>query len=113
MSNTEEKIDKIIQKAERLRNLLYDIQGGFELVEGECFADHLFSRTDHPTAHKSTGVAFGDLYNNSGIVGNVGSTINYFASFDKQEAMLIALYNSLDPLKQAKLLIYADELKKS
>lgn len=70
--------------------------------------DYLLGRTDNPQAHKVSNVVYGNLSNNSGIVGNVGSTIN---AAQNGQAALIDIFNGLDPVKQAKLLVYADGLR--
>ncbi len=77
-----------------------------------CSVDYLLDRTENPQAHKSASVSFGDMSNNSGIVGNVGSTINSGSvSLDEHQKLLLDLYNKLSPMEQAKLLVYADTLK--
>lgn len=78
----------------------------------DCSVDYLLGRTDNAISHKLPYVSFGDLSNNSGIVGNVGSTIYDPARFNEQKSTLISLYEELDPIKKAKLLVYANELKK-
>ncbi len=72
--------------------------------------DYLLGRTDNPQAHKTQNVVYGDLSNNSGIVGNVGSTIT--TAQNGQAAALLEMFNSLDPIKQAQLVVYANELNK-
>lgn len=76
----------------------------------DCSIDYLLGRTDNPEAHKSTNVVYGNLSNNNNIFGNVGSTINTTAQ-NGQCAALVDIFNGLDPIKQAKLLVYADSLK--
>ncbi len=77
----------------------------------DCSVDYLLERTSNPQAHKCANVVYGDLSNNSGIVGNVGSTINATAQ-SGQAAALLELFNNLDPIKQAELVVYANELSK-
>ncbi len=77
----------------------------------DCSIDYLVGRTDNPQAHKSANVVYGNLSNNSGIVGNVGSTISNTA-MNPQTATMLETFNKLDPLKQAKVLVYADDLAK-
>lgn len=76
----------------------------------DCSVDYLLGRTDNAISHKLPYVSFGDLSNNSGIV---GSTIHDSALYNEQKSTLISLYEELDPIKKAKLLVYADELKKN
>lgn len=77
----------------------------------DCSVDYLLGRTENPESHKSAKVVYGDLSNNSGIVGNVGSTITATVQSGQAE-VLIKLFNNLDPIKQAQLVVYADELIK-
>lgn len=78
-----------------------------------CSVDYLLGRTDNPDAHKNAAptVSMGDLSNNSGIVGNVGSTITA-PSLDKQTSTLLEVFGQLDEVAKAKALVYVDELKK-
>ncbi len=77
-----------------------------------CSIDYLLGRTENPIAHKSANVVFGDLSNNSGIVGNVGGTINGTVPLSTNAAAMLEIFNSLDTLSQAELLVHANKLKK-
>lgn len=82
----------------------------------DCSVDYLLGRTDNPTFHKDivSNVALGNISNNSGVIGGIGNiapvTINS-NSTEAQAEVLLDTFNSLDPIKQAKLLVYADSLK--
>lgn len=77
----------------------------------DCSVDYLLGRTENPAAHKG-GVSFGDLSNNSGIVGNVGSTINGVAPLSDNATAMLEIFNTLDIVSQAELLVHANKLKK-
>lgn len=77
----------------------------------DCSVDYLLGRTDNPQSHKG-GVSFGDLSNNSGIVGNVGSTINGVAPLSDNATAMLEIFNTLDTVSQAELLVHANKLKK-
>ncbi len=73
--------------------------------------DYLLGRTDDPQAHKSPSVSFGNMSNNSGIVDNVGSTINSgTVSLDDHQKELIGLYSKLTTIQQAKLLVLVSDV---
>lgn len=76
----------------------------------ECSVDYLLGRTDNPQAHKSNSVVFGDLSNNSGIVGNVGSTINS-DPIDSEIMELAQLIKSLPIVKRAQAILAIEEIK--
>lgn len=80
--------------------------------ELDCSVDYLLGRTENPNAHKSSGVVFGDLSNNSGIVGNVGSTIGGVAPLSDNATAMLEIFNTLDIVSQAELLVHANKLKK-
>lgn len=78
----------------------------------ECSVDYLLGRTDNPKLREAA-VLIGDISNisnNSGIVGSVNSSIS---SIDGSVSTLVDIYNKLEPVEQAKLLVYADELLKN
>lgn len=77
----------------------------------DCSVDYLLGRTENPQSHKG-GVSFGDLSNNSGIVGNVGSTINGVAPLSDNATAMLEIFNTLDIVRQAELLVHANKLKK-
>ncbi len=78
----------------------------------ECSVDYLLGRTDNAQSHKSANVVYGNLSNNSGIVGNVGSTIST-TDTNPQAAALLEAFNKLDTFEQAKVLVFVDELNKN
>lgn len=59
----------------------------------DCSVDYLLGRTDNPTIQTNI-----DIHNNH--------------TQNPQINVLINTFNELDPLSQAKLLVYADELKR-
>lgn len=59
-----------------------------------CSVDYLLGRTENPILQK-------DFFGNGMLVQ------------EGQSATLFAVFNDLDPIKQAKLLVYADELRES
>lgn len=77
----------------------------------DCSVDYLLERTDNPQSHKG-GVSFGDLSNNSGIIGNVGSTITAAPTIDGHTAALLEAFEKLDPFDQAKVMCLVNELQK-
>lgn len=63
------------------------------------------------TSDTKTNISYGNLSNNSGIVGNVGSAINNSVSNKNlDEKVLIMLYRELDQEKKKMLLDFALEL---
>ncbi len=75
--------------------------------------DYLLCRVDNPQWHKSPSVSFGNMSNNSGIVGNVGSTINSgTVSLDEHQKLLFDLYNMLSPIEQIELIASLNNRKK-
>lgn len=72
-----------------------------------------FKRTEQEDAMRDSAkhlhATFGNVSNNNGIVGSIGSTINA-APANEQETALLGRYRALDPIQKAKLLLYADEL---
>lgn len=58
----------------------------------DCSTDYLLGRTEDAIVHQAL-PADGDVVKNN------------------QSASLLSIFNNLDPIKQAKLLVYADELK--
>lgn len=83
----------------------------------DCSVDYLLGRTDNPLAHKEKATYFSveSADNNSGIIGSNNSdvSIHNISVSSKQAATLLNLFNELDPIKQAKLLVLADELANS
>lgn len=77
----------------------------------DCSVDYLLGRTDNLQSHKSvSAVSVGNVSGNSGAIG-VGNTVTTTAAQGEQQAALIDIFNGLDPVKQAKLLVYADNLR--
>ena len=58
----------------------------------ECSTDYLLGRTEDELVHQA-------ISNDSDVVQS------------NQSSSLLTIFNNLDPIKQAKLLVYADELK--
>jgi len=76
----------------------------------DCSVDYLLGRTDNVQAHKcESSVSIGDISGNSGTIG-VGNVITNAAPPNGQAAALLELFNNLDPIKQAQLVVYANEL---
>ena len=102
------------------KNALSSMQSGgyFPRIENlikianclDCSIDYLLGRTDNPQAHKSNSVVFGDLSNNSGIVGNVGSTINSEPT-DSEVMELAQLIKSLPLVKRAEAILAINKIK--
>lgn len=78
----------------------------------DCSVDYLLGRTDNPMSHKSNvSVSTGHVSNNSGAIG-VGNVITgNDLSLDGQKSALIKIFDELDAVSQAKMLVYADSLK--
>lgn len=83
----------------------------------DCSTDYLLGRTENPISHKSvSAITTGDIsLSNNSVVGDgkVGVSIHNSANTDGQVAALLNAFNSLDPFKQAKVLVYVEELKNS
>ncbi len=98
----------------------------------DCSVDYLLGRTDDSQAHKKSSTL--GITNHSGASGNisVGGSMSVGDSIsagnkisntvpalknsevpflDEHQKLLLDLYNKLSPMEQAKLLVYADELK--
>lgn len=84
---------------------LYDIS---ELLD--CSVDYLLGRTDNPNAHKDQ--SSNTVNGNYNAVDNSSVTVTTSPLNEHQKALL-DVFNSFDPIKQAKLLVYADELSKT
>lgn len=81
----------------------------------DCSVDYLLGRTDNPQSHKSPApsVSVGDVSGNSGAIGVNNTIMNAVPQTDRQTAALLEVFGKLDPIKQAKLLVYADELNRN
>lgn len=82
----------------------------------DCSVDYLMGRTINPYSHKiGNTITTGDIsLSNNSVVGDgqVGVTIHNAANPDKQAIVLLSAFNQLDPFKQAKVLVYVEELSK-
>lgn len=125
------KSKKLVQKSilkkcgisENILNQMTDNKGisSFYLAkisdELDCSVDYLLGRTENPQSHKiSNSVTTGDIsLSNNSVVGDgqVGVTIHNGIPQNGQDEFLLEIFNSLDWIKRSKLLIYADELRKS
>lgn len=72
-----------------------------------CSVDYLLGRTDSPTAINSHNTVNGS----NNIIGN-GSGNRTGNTLSEQESALMDIFNKLDVVSQAKLLVYATELEK-
>lgn len=72
-----------------------------------CSVDYLLGRTDSPTAINSHNTVNGS----NNIIGN-GSGNRTENTLSEQESALMNIFNKLDVVSQAKLLVYATELEK-
>ena len=82
--------------------------------ELDCSVDYLLDRTENPQSHKSQSLTTGDIngdYNN--VIGHGNSDISITVSASGQAAALLEAFEKLDPFKQAKVLVYVEELEKS
>ncbi|MDE7399579.1 MAG: helix-turn-helix domain-containing protein [Oscillospiraceae bacterium] len=87
--------------------------------ELECSVDYLLGRTNNPQAHiaKTATVSVGNDFNNQGVIGSIGnnnSPINIQAanSLDENDLAILNAYRSLNPMNRARLMVYADDIKK-
>ncbi len=72
-----------------------------------CSIDYLLGRTDSPTAINSHNTVNGS----NNIIGN-GNGNRTENALSEQESALMDIFNKLDVVSQAKLLVYATELEK-
>ena len=72
-----------------------------------CSVDYLIGRTDSPTAINSHNTVNGS----NNIIGN-GSGNRTENTLSEQASALMNIFNKLDVVSQAKLLVYATELEK-
>ncbi len=115
-------VSKLLSDCDLNKNALYTMQseGFYPRVEAlikiadylDCSIDYLLGRTDNAQSHKSANVVYGNLSNNSGIVGNVGSTIST-TDTNPQVTALLEAFNKLDTFEQAKVLVFVDEFNKN
>ncbi len=81
----------------------------------DCSVDYLLDRSDNPQSHKCP-IAFGDISNNNGVIGGIANsapvTINNGDVHLSQNAVaMLEIFNTLDTMNQAELLVYANKLK--
>lgn len=82
--------------------------------ELDCSVDFLLGRTDNKQSHYSTAVTTGDIsLSHNSVVGDghVGVQIHNGADVGGQAEALVKIFGQLEPVKQAKLLVYADKLR--
>ncbi len=80
----------------------------------DCSVDYLLDRTEYYQSHKPIAITTGDIngdYNN--VIGHGNSDISITVSASGQAAALLEAFEKLDPFKQAKVLVYVEELEKS
>lgn len=83
--------------------------------ELDCSTDYLLGRSDNPQSHKSA-ITIGDISVSDNSVtgdGQVGVFIHNNTDLNSQTEALLSVFNKLDPFKQAKVLVYVDELSKN
>lgn len=82
--------------------------------ELDCSVDYLLGRTENPQSHKSIAITTGDIKdNNNSVIGNGNSDISITVQASGQAAALLEVFEKLDPFKQAKVLLFVEELEKS
>lgn len=80
----------------------------------DCSVDYLLGRTANSNSYKDNGtISIGNVSGNSGAIGVGNIVTNNVVEKSEQAAALLDVFNNLDPVKQAKLLVYADELSKT
>lgn len=84
--------------------------------ELNCSIDYLLGRTNNPLSHKniiSTGdISLSDIsISNDGKLGIIN--VHNGESCNEQVQVLLNAFNNLDPFKQAKVLVYVDDLSKT
>ncbi len=103
------------------KNTIYKISKGTDILTLnfakiadylDCSIDYLVGRTDNPQSHKESAVTVKDVSKNSGAIGLGNTVTNNATSTRNQGTALINIFEELDPINQAKLLVYADELAK-
>ena len=85
----------------------------------DCSVDYLLGRTDNTQAHrtKTASVSVGNDFNNQGIIGNIGNNnspinIQTANSLDENDLAILNAYRNLDPMNRARLMLYANDLRK-
>lgn len=74
----------------------------------DCSVDYLLGRTDNPNSHKNQ--SSNSVNGNYNAVDNSSVTVNT-ATLNSHQQALLDIYNALDPVCQAQLLIKANEFK--
>lgn len=84
----------------------------------DCSVDYLLGRTDNPKSHKCSAstVALGDISSNSGVIGGIANSApvtinNGSAQLSENAAAMLEIFNTLDTVSQAELLVHANKLK--
>lgn len=80
----------------------------------DCSIDYLLGRTENPKSHKCISITTGDIKdNNNSVIGNGNSDISITVQASGQAAALLEVFEKLDPFKQAKVLLFVEELNKT
>lgn len=86
--------------------------------ELDCSIDYLLGRTNNPNVHKCTAlnVELGDISNNSGVIGGIANSApvtinNGDMRLSQNAAAMLEIFNTLDTMSQAELLVHANKLK--
>lgn len=82
--------------------------------ELDCSVDYLLGRTENPQSHKCISITTGDIKDNhNSVIGNGNSDISITVPSGGQAAALLEAFEKLDPFKQAKALLFVEELSKN
>jgi len=86
--------------------------------ELDCSVDYLLGRTENPQSHKGgVSVTTGDISLSDVGISHEGKlgiiNVRNVESTNEQMRVLLNAFNNLDPFKQAKVLVYVDELSKT
>lgn len=80
----------------------------------DCSVDYLLDRTEYYQSHKPIAITTGDIKDNINcVIGNDNGEVLINATTTGQAAALLKAFEKLDPFKQAKVLVYVEELKNS
>ncbi len=80
--------------------------------ELDCSVDYLLGRTENVKSHYCPIVTTGEVSGNyNAIVGGSADVTIANTTISGQAAALLDIFNNLEPMEQAKLLVYADKLK--
>lgn len=80
-----------------------------------CSVDYLLGRSDNPQSHKCP-IALGDISNNNGVIGGIANSApvtinNGEIQLSQNAAAMLEIFNTLDTVNQAELLVHANKLK--